>query len=344
MSIRDISNMKSINNYRINLDKEEREAQACLRNECGHGEEDRCVRHIAECGWHESMEENRLLTVEEYMTMAPSVAEEFVKRWIKQGGDGADSLRAHVVALKLMDPLGILTMFAFLVGNPADDGLREEFYKFLEDDEAGPEVTEANFFEELEKSMQVFANLKQAEVAWETRVTAHAGPKCDQCGEARVGFGGRVCEPCDLEEQERKGDWGDLGPRISRDIPRRTHDDAFADDYDGDDEEWETPSQEAERRQEMAENMERQMEEHEQQCEANDTLPTSSDHCGYCLKTLNQCWCDESDWQPSSEAAADLSRAIFEMNSAATADPNVRIGYNVSHIVPENLHEIMNRC
>jgi hypothetical protein len=73
-----------------------------------------------------------------------------------------------------------------------------------------------------------------------------------------------VCEQCDLEEQERKGDWGDLGPRVSRDIPRRTHDDGF-DDYDGEDEdEGETASQEEERRQEMAEENERQMEAEEE--------------------------------------------------------------------------------
>ena len=260
-----ISNIISINHYKINLDKEEREAQQCLRGDCGHGEEERCVRHIATCGWHESVEEKRLLTVQEYMTMAPSVADQFVKRWLWEEGDIKDNikavkmLRAEVAKLKSMDPLGILTMFASLVGNPADEGLREEFYRFLDDeeDDAGPEVTDANFFWELEKSMKTFAAVKRAETAWESRVTAHAGPNCDQCGETREGIGGRVCEQCDLEEQERKGDWGDLGPRVSRDIPRRTHDDGF-DDYDGDDEEWEE-----ERRQEMAEEQERQEEAEE---------------------------------------------------------------------------------
>jgi len=93
-------------------------------------------------------------------------------------------------------------------------------------------VTEANFYWEMEKSMVAFANLKKAEWAY------------------------------DLEEQERKGDWGDLGPRVFRDIPRRTHDDGF-DEYDDEEEEWETQSQEEERRQEMAEEQERQMEAEE---------------------------------------------------------------------------------
>jgi len=307
MSINDISNIISINHYKINLDNEEREAQRCLRNECGHGEEDRCVRHIATCGWHESVEEKRLLTVEEYMCMAPSVAEEFVKLWLRDNNEVsshimADNLRARVAALKATDPLGILTMFAFIVGDPSNDGLREEFYTFLEDDDDGPGVTESNLYWEMEKSMKAFANTKKATEAWEARVTAHAGPTCDQCGEAREGIGGRVCEQCDLEEQERKGDWGDLGPRISRDIPRRTHDDGFAEDYDGDDEEWETASQEEERRQEMVEERERQMETEEA-----------------------------------------LNRAVFEHNSTQTSDPHIRVSYSVSHPLPNNWQEIVNR-
>lgn len=67
-----------------------------------------------------------------------------------------------------------------------------------------------------------------------------------------------------------------------------------------DDEEWETPSEEADRRQEMAENMERQMEEYERQCDADD----EAGDCYY----------------------PDLGKAIFEMGTRATADPNIRIG------------------
>jgi hypothetical protein len=296
MPINNISNIISINHYKINLENKEREAQQCMRNECGHSEEDQCTRKIATEGWHECVEEKRLLTVQEYMCMAPSVAEEFVKLWLRDNSGVcsrimADNLRAKAAALKATDPLGILTMFAFIIGNPADDALRAEFFHFLhDDDDAGPAVTEANFYWEMEKTMKTFAEIKQAEWAWDQRITAHAGPNCDQCGEAREGIGGRVCERCDLEEQERKGDWGDLGPRVSRDIPRRTHDDGF-DDYDGDDEEWETESQEAERRQEMAEEYERQM-----------------------------------------EAEEELNRAIFEMGSEATSDPHIRVVHNVSPV------------
>ena len=307
MTINNISNIISINHYKINLEKEELLAQACLGGWCEHDGENKCARNIATEGWHECVEEGRLLTVQEYMCMAPSLAEEFVKRWLKDNSGlcgiiMAENLRKDVAALKTNDPLGILTMFAFIVGNPADRTLRAELYNFLEDDDAGPPITEANFFYEMEKSMVAFAELKKAEWAWMGRVTAHAGPNCDQCGEAREAIGGRVCERCDLEEQERKGDWGDLGPRVFRDIPRRTHDDGF-DEYDADDEEWETQSQEEERRQEMAENAERQR-----------------------------------------EAEEELNRAVYEMGSEATGDPHLRIAHNVSPVVPNNWQDIVNRA
>ena len=269
----------SINHYRINLENEELHAQACLGGWCEHGTEDRCARKIATEGWHECVEEGRLLTVQEYMCMAPSIAEEFVKRWLKDNRGlcsiiMAENLRKDVAALKANDPLGILTMFSFIVGNPADRTLRAELYQFLEDDDAGPPITDSNFFHEMEKSMVAFAELRKA--AW-------------------------ACERCDLEEQETKGDWGDLGPRVFRDIPRHTHDDGF-DDYcpaDDEEEEWETQSQEEERRQEMAEEQERQM-----------------------------------------EAYAELNRAVFEHNSEATSDPHIRVSYVASPILPDNCPEI----
>lgn len=309
MTINDISNIISINHYQIKLDNEERLAQMCMRNECGHGTEDRCARKIATEGWHECVEEKRLLTVREYMCMAPSLAEEFVKRWLKDNGGlcgiiMAENLRKDVAALKANDSLGILTMFAFIIGNPADRTLRAEFYEFLEDDDAGPSITEANFFYEMEKSMFKFADIKKAETAWMGRVTAHAGPNCDQCGNARTGIGGRVCNTCDLaqdhthnhvichccvDREDEDYDDGNQPPRW-KDAVRRTHDDGF-DEYDGEDECEceceETASQEEERRQEMAENMERQMEE-------------------------------------------ELNRAVFEHNSTATSDPHIRI----SHVSP----------
>ena len=272
-----MSNNISINYYRINLENEGLLAQACLGGWCEHGSEDRCARNIATEGWHECVEEKRLLTVQEYMSMAPSLAEEF----IKLSGENADELRAKVAELKLSDSLGILTMFAFIIGDPADDMLRAEFYQFLnnEDDEVGPMITESNFFDEMEKSMKTFADIKRAEKAWMGRLTAHAGPNCDQCGNTRTGIGGRVCEMCDLakqdsaivrnhvichccverEDEDYDYDDGNQPPRW-KDAVRRTYDDGFDDDYDGPDECEETESQGEERRQEMAENMERQME------------------------------------------------------------------------------------
>ena len=321
MTINDISNIKSINHYQIKLDNEELLAQACMRNECGHGTEDRCTRNIATEGWHECMEEKRLLTVQEYMSMAPTVAEEFVKLWMKDNNGlcsriMVDNLRKDVAALKASDSLGILTMFTFIVGNPADQTLRAEFYQFLnnEEDDAGPPITESNFFYEMEKSMTAFAEIKKAEAAWMGRVTAHAGPNCDQCGNARTGIGGRVCNMCDLardhthnhvichccvDREDEDYDDGNQPPRW-KDAVRRTHDDGFDDDYNGEDECEETQSQEEERRQEMAENAERQMEE-------------------------------------------ELNRAIFEMGSEATSDPNVRIAWDVSPVVPDNWQEIVMR-
>jgi len=305
-------NIKSINHYQIKLDNNEKMARLCLEGKCGHGTEDRCARNIATEGWHESVEENRLMTVQEYMMMAPSEAEEFVKRW---GGDGVDELRAKVAALKSSDPMGILTMFAFIVGDPADDTLRADFYEFLEDDDAGPEVTESNFYWEMEKSMKAFADLKRAEKAWASRTTANAGPNCDQCGNARTGIGGRVCELCDLarqdsaivhnhvichccvddqEDEDYDYDDGSQPPR-AKDIPRRGYDDGFDDEYDGPDED------EEERRQEMAEENERQM-----------------------------------------EAEDELNRAVFEHNSTPTGDPHIRVSH-LSPVVPDNWQEIVNR-
>ena len=282
MSIQNINNIKSINHYQIKLENEERMAQLCMQGKCGCGTEDRCALKIATEGWHECVEEKRLMTVQEYMELAPTVAEEFVKMWMKDNNGlcsriMVDSLRAKVAELKASDPMGILTMFTFIIGNPADNSLREDFYEFLEDDDAGHAVTESNFFWEMEKSMKAFADLKRAETAWKGRVTAHAGPNCDQCGNARTGIGGRVCNMCDLaqdhahnhvichccvdrDDEDYDYDDGNQPPRW-KDAVRRTHDDGFSDDYNGEEEDWETQSQEEERRQEMAENAERQMED-----------------------------------------------------------------------------------
>ena len=128
-------------------------------------------------------------------------------------------------------------------------------------------------------------------------------------------------------------DDGNQPPRW-KDVVRRSHDDGFDYDYDGEDE-GETTSQEADRRQEMAENIERQMEEYNHQCDAGDQ------QCGYCLKTLEGCWCDEPDLR--ADVYPDLNRAVFEYNSVPTSDPNVRVAHNVNHTLPEDWREIIAR-
>jgi len=368
MSIQNINNIKSINHYQIKLDNEEKMARLCLEGKCGHGTEDRCAQKIATEGWHECVEEKRLLTVGEYMTLAPSVAEEFVKLWLKENSGVcsrimADNLRAKVAALKASDSLGILTMFAFIVGNPADDALRTEFYRFLndEEDDAGPVVTDGNFYWELEKSMSAFADLKKAQTAWASRTTANAGPNCDQCGNARTGIGGRVCELCDLAKQDTAivhnhvichccvddqedydYDDGNQPPRW-KDAARRTYDDGFDEDYDGEDEDEETASQEEERRQEMVEENERQGMD-ERQMEAG----YGYEYCNRCGKTLTRCWCDRSaayltgEQADEREAENELNRAVFEHNSVSTSDPHIRISH-LSPVVPDNWQEIVNR-
>lgn len=184
----------------------------------------------------------------------------------------------------------VLTMFANIVGEPTEENKRE-FYEYLHDEgeDVGPPVTDENVIEEIERSMRRFVNIKlqDAWTAWKARATAVAGPTCDQCGDTRNGGGGRVCELCDLAA---------IDPAI-------VHEHTDTSEYEEaeyDSEEWETPSQEAERRQEMAENMERQMEEYERQCDAD----------------------DEAD----GEYYPDLNKAIFEMGTRATADPNIRVG------------------
>jgi len=165
-----------------------------------------------------------------------------------------------------------------------------------------------------EESMKAFADLKRAETAWKGRVTAHAGPNCDQCGDVRTGIGGRVCELCDLAKQDpaivhnhticyccvEREDEEDYDYDDGNQPPRAIHPGGypdFADDYEGE----ETDSQAGDRRQEMAEENERQM-----------------------------------------EAEAELNRAVFEHNSTATEDPHIRISH-LSPIVPDNWQEIVNR-
>jgi hypothetical protein len=144
-----------------------------------------CAKHIATDAWHESLEEGRLLTVEEYRELAPSIAEEFVKRWLKEQGGGVCS---------------------------------QMTVNYLRED------------------------IKNAEICELAALDSAIIHSC------------HLCEDYDYDDgnqppREKDSTW--------RDIPRHTHDDGF-DEYDGDDEEWETESQEEERRQEMAEERERQ--------------------------------------------------------------------------------------
>ena len=238
----------SVNKYQINLEKDEAWAKNCIGGNCLHNETDHCARRIVTSGWHESVGEKRIPTVLECMQMPPSVAEGFIQRWLNDQGNGvcnrlvAQYTRDRVAEVRKDDYMGILTMFAHIVGDPSDKALRQEFYDYLqtEDDDSGePEVTDENFFEELEKSMNKFGEIVRARWAWMNRPTANAGPLCDMCGSERTGIGGRVCNACDLAKED---DHGYCYCQVDR-------------------EEWETESQEEERRQEMAENSERQMEE-----------------------------------------------------------------------------------
>jgi len=226
--ITSINNNMSIieNNNHLNLEpRSEAWARWCLDGHCSHDEDELCAKHIATDGWYEGIEEGRLMTVEEYRGMAPSIAEEFLKRWLKDQGGGLCSQ---------------LTV----------DSLRKD-------------VTEAEICD--------LAALDTAIV--------HS---CHQCE--------------DYDDGSQPPRW--------KDAPRRTYDDGFADDYDGEDEdEGETASQEEERRQEMAEEYERQMEAEEEE---------------------------------------ELNRAVFEHNSVPTADPHIRVS-EMSHLMPDNWLEIVMR-
>jgi hypothetical protein len=243
----------SVNKYQIKLEKDEAWAKKCMGGNCSHEETDHCARRIVTSGWHESVEEKRIPTVLECMQMAPSMAEGFIQRWLNDQGDGvcnrlvAQYTRDRVAGVRKDDYMGILTMFAHIVGDPSDKALRQEFYDYLQsenDDNGEPEVTDENFFEELEKSMTKFGEIVVARWAWASRPTANAGPLCDQCGNARTGIGGRVCESCDLDKEQEHHCYC----CVDR-------------EYEDEEEDWETQSQEEERRQEMAENAERQVEE-----------------------------------------------------------------------------------
>jgi hypothetical protein len=78
--------------------------ERCVNYECSHHAGQRCGRVIIKNGWHESRDENRLLTVEEYVSMPWRIAESFVNRWVSDQADKetalhmADALRDTVSA------------------------------------------------------------------------------------------------------------------------------------------------------------------------------------------------------------------------------------------------------
>lgn len=86
--IMEINNNNTININNLDLkERSEPWARRCLDGLCGHVGDVLCAKRIAEDGWHESVEEDRLLTPEEYNELAPSIAEEFVNRWVKNRGN-----------------------------------------------------------------------------------------------------------------------------------------------------------------------------------------------------------------------------------------------------------------
>lgn len=144
-----------------------------------------------------------------------------------------------------------------------------------------------------------------------------------------------LCEDYDYDDGNQPPRW--------KDSARRTYDDGFDEDYDGEDEDEETQSQEEERRQEMAEENERQGMD-ERQMEAG----YGYEYCNRCGKTLTTCWCDRSaayltgEQAEEREAENELNRAVFEHNSVPTADPHIRVS-EVSHPMPDNWMEIAMR-
>jgi hypothetical protein len=145
--------------------------------------------------------------------------------------------------------------------------------------------------------MSTFENTNQTDLELELRYEIENAEICKLAKlDPAIVHSCHLCEDYDYDYDD-----GSQPPR-AKDIARRSHDDGF-DEYDGDDEVWETASQEEERRQEMAEENERQMEAY----------------------------------------YGDLNRSIFEHNSSATADPHIRITYAVSPILPDNWLEIAMR-
>ena len=57
-------------------------ANHCLTDKCSHSEDERCAKRIVSEGWHESIQYNRLMTREEYRSLAPIIAMKLIERWV----------------------------------------------------------------------------------------------------------------------------------------------------------------------------------------------------------------------------------------------------------------------
>ena len=57
-------------------------AYNCLTDKCSHSEDERCGKRIVSEGWHESIQYNRLMTREEYRSLAPIIAMKLIERWV----------------------------------------------------------------------------------------------------------------------------------------------------------------------------------------------------------------------------------------------------------------------
>jgi hypothetical protein len=128
----------------------------------------------------------------------------------------------------------------------------------------------------------------------------------------------RMCVP---EEENYVG--GDILPRPVH-VVRRTHDDGWAEDYDGDDEFDEQMREISEAYGAMSACL----------CEGHyeTASPQTEKECGHMVYDA-ACTCGEFA----------LGRSVFEHNSVPTSDSNIRVSYNVSHVLPESWRETVER-
>jgi hypothetical protein len=78
-------------------------ANHCLTDKCSHSEDERCAKRIVSEGWHESIQYNRLMTREEYRSLAPIIASKFIERWVNMQTDKEAALNKAADFLAQMD-------------------------------------------------------------------------------------------------------------------------------------------------------------------------------------------------------------------------------------------------